>query len=164
MNFYEKVGKMAIGTRVRSLANVITQDAFKIYEAYGNELQPKWFPVFFALSHSEQNSVTQIAEYIGHSHVSVSKIVAELVKAGLVVEKVSSQDRRRSEVTLSTKGKAFARKIQHQYTDVLKAVEEISSQATHDLWAALQEWETLLNEKSMYERVLEIKRKRELKK
>src|SRR5260370_36357747 len=37
----------------------------------------------------------------------------------------------------------------------------MSSQATHDLWKALEEWEYLLDQQSLLNRVLEKKRQRE---
>ena len=45
--FFERVGRLALGSRVRFLAEVITRDAAQIFEAYGTELPPKWFPVYY---------------------------------------------------------------------------------------------------------------------
>ncbi len=161
MEFFKQVGKLALGSRVRFLADMITQDAFKIYSDYQTNLHPKWFPVFYVLSKSKGNSVTEIAQQIGHSHVSVSKIIAEMMKAGLIVEKSDLNDRRRTEITLSKKGKSIAQKIELQYKDVNAAIEEVSQQANHNLWAAIEEWEELLKQKSLYNRVIEKKKSRE---
>lgn len=161
MKFFDQVGKMAIGTRVRFLSETITQDAAEIYQTYGTDLNPKWFPVFYVLSKSSDESVTSIAEQIGHSHASVSKITTEMAKAGLILEKTDAKDRRRTKVALSKKGKEIATKIEDQYADVNSAIEEISSQATHNLWAAIEEWEYLLGQKSLRQRVLDKKKQRE---
>lgn len=161
MNFFDQVGKVALGSRVRFLADKISEDAAEIYSAYGNDLQPKWFPVFYVLSKSGPNTVTGIAESIGHSHPSVSKILVEMSRAGLVTEKTDPEDRRRTRVALSKKGQEIALNMESQYTDVNAAIEEVSAQATHNLWAAIGEWEYLLGEKSLRDRVLEKKRERE---
>ena len=50
MNFYNKTGKMALGSRLRRLSELITEQAGKVYSLYDIEMQPKWFPVFYALS------------------------------------------------------------------------------------------------------------------
>jgi len=104
MSFFEETGKMAIGSRLRMLTDKITEDALQIYSLYGVELQPKWFPVFHALSQAD-NTITAIAQSIGHSHPSVSKIVSEMAKAGIVTEKKDKADGRRNLVSLSPKGK-----------------------------------------------------------
>src|SRR5258708_5436030 len=92
MRFFDEVGKMALGTRVRFLGEKIGLDAREIYKTYGVALEPKWFPVFFVLSKDASRSITSIAEEVGHSHVSVSKIVTEMSRAGLLIERGDPKD------------------------------------------------------------------------
>jgi len=161
MSFFENAGKKAIGSRLRLLSEKITADAAEIYRLYDIDMTPKWFPVFYILSQQGPQSVTAIAREIGYSHVAVSKVVREMVKAGYVAEKSDAQDGRRNVVELSATGRSVDDKIKDQYVDVQRAVEEISDQATHDLWRAMGEWEYLLNQKSLLRRVIDEKRKRE---
>lgn len=158
---YAKAGKKAIGSRVRLLADIITADAAKIYALYNIDIAPKWFPVFYVLSYNGPTAITEIAREIGQSHVSVSKIIREMSKAGLVSEKSDASDGRRNVQKLTSRGKALAEKIKDQYEDVQFAVEDIGRQATHDLWEAIGEWEYLLEQKSLLKRVADAKRMRE---
>ena len=164
MDFFNQVGKIAIGSRLRLLTEKITEDAGKIYNLYGIDMQPKWFPVYYALSNGEAKSVTVIAKEIGHSHPSVSKIVREMAKAGFVQEKKDKDDGRRNVVELSATGKEVSEKIKDQYTDLNNAINDLSSQALNDLWEAIGEWEYLLEQKNLYRRVLEQKKQRESEK
>lgn len=161
MTFYDEVGKIALGSRVRSLGDRIGAEAAEIYRVYGTNLHPKWFPVFYVLSKTEKSTVTAIASHIGHSHPSVSKIVGEMSSAGLVSEKTDSKDRRSTLIGLSRKGRSVARLMEDQYADVTSAIEEMSSEATHGLWEALEEWDRLLSRQSLRDRVLEKKKIRE---
>lgn len=161
MKFFDDIGKIALGSRIRFLGDKFTSDAATIYEAYGTDLQPKWFPVFYVLSQKENQTASSIAQEIGHSHVSVGKILGEMSKAGLILEKSDKDDRRRTIVTLSKRGEEISTKIEIQYTDVATAIEQVSSESPHDLWAALEEWERLLSQKSLAQRVLEVKKQRE---
>ncbi|WP_212003048.1 GNAT family N-acetyltransferase [Chitinophaga sp. HK235] len=161
MNFFDTVGKMAIGSRLRLLTDKITEDAAQIYDTYAVNMQPKWFPVFYVLSRGEQKTITEIAREIGHSHVSVSKIVREMAGKGLVKEKKDKADGRRTMISLSTKGMDMNTRIADQYTDVNNAIEELSAQAQHDLWKAIEEWEFLLEQKSLLRRVQEQRKQRE---
>lgn len=163
MDFFNKTGKLAIGSRLRMLTDNIIDNASKIYQLYGTELKVKWFPVFFVLSDGEPRTITSIAEEIGHSHPSVCKITREMSDKGLVIEQKDPTDGRRNMIELSAKGKAIAVKITDQYTDISNAIEKISHQATHDLWLAIEEWEYLLSEKSLLRRVEEEKKSRESK-
>ncbi|WP_373998449.1 GNAT family N-acetyltransferase [Bdellovibrio bacteriovorus] len=161
MKIFEQLGRVALGTRVRFFGEKIADDATKIYSLYDIDMNPKWFPVFYVLSQDEERTITSIADEIGHSHASVSKIVKEMMKARLILEKTSRQDKRRTLVSLSKSGQDMARKIEAQYLDVKAAVEELSAQSKNDLWKALEEWEYLFAQKSLFARVAEQKKKRE---
>jgi len=161
MDFYNNAGKMALGSRLRRLSEQITEDAGQVYKMYNVSLQPKWFPVFHALSQGQDKTITAIAEEIGHSHPSVSTIIKEMIKQGIVVEKKDKLDGRKTVVALSKKGKEVVNTIAPQYVDVTNAIEEALSQTRYDLWKAIEEWEFLLNQKSLLRRVQEQKKLRE---
>ncbi len=164
MDFFNKTGKMALGSRLRLLTAKITDDAAKIYELYNIEFSPKWFPVFFVLAEDGEQTITEIATEICHSQPSVTKIIKEMAKAGLVKDNLKSNDKRRNVVGLTEKGKEFAQKIiKVQCADIDVAIEGVIAEATHNLWEAIEEWEFLLNKKSLYRRVQEQKKLRESK-
>lgn len=159
-DFFHQTGKAAIGSRLRMLNDKITDDAAKIYQLNGIDLQPKWFPVFYLLS-TGSFTITDMAQQIGHSHPSVSKMVSEMAKKGLVVESKDENDGRRNVVSLSETGKAYSKKLDVQLLDVNQAVEDILENTRHNLWEAIKEWEFMLEQKSMLRRVQELKKARE---
>jgi DNA-binding MarR family transcriptional regulator/predicted GNAT family N-acyltransferase len=161
MNFYDKIGKIAIGSRLRLLSEQMTTEAAQIYKMYGVELHPKWFPVYYALADGGAKTITAIAKEIGHSHPSVSKIAAEMRKAGLVVEQKDETDKRRNQICLSDEGKIITEKIQNQYLDVNEAIEKLMAQTQQNLWEAIGEWEFLLGQQSLAARVKAAKKQRE---
>lgn len=163
MDFFEKTGKMALGSRLRLMTAKVTEDASQIYELYDVTFSPKWFPVFFILSEDGEKTITEIANEIGHSQPSVTKIIKEMTAATLVQVNLNSDDKRRNVVALTTKGIKLSEKISLQYKDVDLAIESIINEATHNLWEAIEEWEYILEQKSLFKRVLEQKKLRESK-
>ncbi|WP_404986019.1 GNAT family N-acetyltransferase [Chryseobacterium sp. M5] len=165
MEIFNRTGKMALGSRLRLLTSKVTEDAAQIYELYNIEgFSPKWFTVFFVLSETEEITITEIAKEIGHSQPSVTKIIKEMTKAGLVNDKLNSNDKRRNVVGLTTEGISLAKKmIEEQCADIDVAIDEIISEATNNLWEALAEWEYLLEQKSLLKRVKDQKKLRESK-
>ncbi|MEM9000357.1 MAG: bifunctional helix-turn-helix transcriptional regulator/GNAT family N-acetyltransferase [Bacteroidota bacterium] len=163
MDFFAKVGKIALGTRLRALSESVTADAAQLYALYGVALKPKWFPVFYVLStqHSTK-SVTEIAQDIGHSHPSVIQIIREMSAHGLVIETKDVSDGRKNNIALSAKGMQVQAHIKHQYTDVNNAIEEALGQTQHNIWLAMEEFEFLLQQKSLFQRVVAQKKKREM--
>ncbi|WP_159473441.1 bifunctional helix-turn-helix transcriptional regulator/GNAT family N-acetyltransferase [Dyadobacter sp. 3J3] len=161
MKFFNQIGKMALGSRLRMLTEKITEDAAQVYQLYDIDMQPKWFPVFYVLSKGEEKTITAIAKEIGHSHPSVSKIISEMSKKGFVIEKKDETDGRRNVVCLSEKGIQVTHQIEDQYIDVASAIDEISAQTRNDLWKAIEEWEFVLEQKTLLRRVQEQKKLRE---
>jgi len=158
---FDKIGEMALGSRLRVLSETITKDAKRIYELYNNKLKPKWFPVFYYLSERQkERSITEIANAINHTHPSVIKIVKEMSASGLVLQKKDKTDKRKNNIVLTQKGKDLSVQIQEQYRDVSIAIKKTLLQSNHNLWIAIQEFEYLLEQKSIYERVLEQKKVR----
>ena len=161
MDFYSRIGVMALGSRLRRLGDRMAEDAAQIYKLYGNEIQPRWFPVLYVLSEREEQSVTAIAEEIGHSHVSVSQIVKEMLQSGYVRLKKQKSDGRKTFVALSRKGQTALASMKDQYADVREAVQNLQSEAGVDLWQALAACEDRLSRESLYDRVQREKKKRQ---
>ena len=161
MDFFDRTGPMAIGSRLRMLTDKITGDAAAIYRMYGVDIKPKWFPVFFVLSQGEAKTITAIAREIGHSHPSVSHIVREIAARGLITETKDEADGRRNVVRLSDEGEKTARILEEQCRDVAAAIDRLNEQTENDLWQAIGEWENLLSAQPLLQRVQEEKRTRE---
>ena len=161
MDLFEKTGKMALGSRLRLFTARVTDDAARIYEQYQIDFTPKWFPVFFVLAEGNEKTITEIAGEIGHSQPSVSKIVREMIVAGLLKENQKSPDKRRNVIALSKKGKSIAERLNQQCADVDAAIEGVIAEARHNLWEALAEWEYLLDQKPLLKRVQEQRKQRE---
>ena len=158
---FEQTGKMALGSRLRLFTSRITDDAAKIYEFYQIDFAPKWFPVLFVLSKGKGKTITKIAKEIGHSQPSVSKITSEMISAGLIKENQKSTDKRQNMVALTKKGLEISDRIALQSKDVDLAIDGIIAQARHNLWEALSEWEYLLDQQSLLERVQQQRKLRE---
>lgn len=163
MDFYDRTGKMALGSRLRRLSDQVTEQASAIYDLYQVDLQPKWFPVFYSLWEGNEKAIMDIAREIGHTHPSVSQIVREMAAKGYVMEKKGAEDGRKNFVALSETGWALAEKMEEQLLDVTSAIEKAMTETHHDLWKAMGEWEFLLEQKSLLRRVQEEKKIREAK-
>jgi DNA-binding MarR family transcriptional regulator/GNAT superfamily N-acetyltransferase len=165
MNFFDKTGKMALGSRLRLLSARITDEAAQIYTLYGAaDFSPKWFPVFFVLAREGEKTITEIALEIGHSQPSVTKIIKEMAKAELVKNNLQTTDKRKNRVCLTDKGAALAeRMLQEQCVDIEAAIDGIIAESTHNLWEAMAEWSFLLDQKSLLKRVQEQRKRRESK-
>lgn len=152
--FFKKAGTMAIGTRLRMLSERVTKESEALFALEGVELKPKWFGVFFTLSHADNPmTITTIAQELGYAHPSVISIVKEMKKNDLIVEEKDKNDGRKIILTLSTKARKMADIVDEQCIDVKSAIDKMLEKTTHDLWVAIEEFEKLLDEESIEQRV-----------
>ena len=158
---FQKTGVMAIGSRLRILGERMGRESEKIFALYEVDIKPKWYPVVFSLLDEESKTITSIANEIGHSHVSVVKIVKEMSTAGLINEQKDSRDKRKTNLTLSRHAKEVLKGLDQQTADVTLAMEKMTEEMEHNIWLALDEFEALFDAESTYSRVLDVKRARE---
>ncbi|MBX7536146.1 MarR family transcriptional regulator [Qipengyuania sp. GH1] len=131
----EAYGAFAIGGRLRRLSDRIDRDAKSIYEKIGVQFEQRWFPVFNCLRAGEALNVTEIADRLGLSHVSVSVIRKSLENAELVTSKVDENDGRRSVLTLTAKGKALSEELGPLFSALDLAAAELNKEAGNAITA-----------------------------
>jgi DNA-binding MarR family transcriptional regulator/N-acetylglutamate synthase-like GNAT family acetyltransferase len=161
MDFYDRQGPVALGSRLRRLGDWMAEEAARVYQAYETPLQPRWYPVFQVLAEKGRAAVTEIAGEVGHTHASVSQIIAQMRRRGFVTLRRSSQDGRSTVVSLSPRGRAAVPRIREQCRDVSGAVSALLQESGGTLWTALAAFEGALRSRSLVERTLEIRRSRE---
>ncbi|QKZ14281.1 bifunctional helix-turn-helix transcriptional regulator/GNAT family N-acetyltransferase [Spirosoma sp. KUDC1026] len=161
MNFFQKTGPLALGSRLRQMSERLTQEATKVYALYGVATEPRWFPVVYALTQQDSQSVAQLAETIGQSQASVSQVIKEMNQRGFVTISKSADDGRKTIITLTDQARQQLPALQHQLTDVGNAVDDMLTQTQHNIWMALDELDYLLAQQSLFERVNEHRKQRE---
>ena len=161
MDFFDNIGPVAIGTRLRAMAETITRSGADIYALYDVDIKPKWFPVVMSLADGSSKTIGEMAANIGQTHASISTMVKEMKKAGVIEDAKDNKDQRQTMVQLSPKGVKIVDSLSVQLKDVEAAVSDILSESEHNLWEALADWERLLSKKSLLERTAEIKNERE---
>lgn len=158
MDFFERTGVMALGSRLRRLSDRITRDSAKTYDMQGLEFEPRWFPVFFVLSKEGPTPVSALAEKIGQSHASVSQIARQMKKTGLIRKQRSTADGRQTVLQLTEKGADLVGPMEELYRHVENGVIDLLSETEHHIWQAINDLEKALDRKDLFSRVRDIKR------
>lgn len=161
MRFYSLVGRTALGSRLRRLADTVTREAGAIFDLYGVDLDPRWFPVFYMLANTEDAAITELARDIGQSHAAVSQVVRAMVRRGLVKTERSARDSRVTCASLTEKGRSLIDRLDVQCRDVDEAVRGLFEDAGVDFWSALEAVDAELERTSMVQRVRDVRKQRE---
>ena len=161
MKLYELAGPMALGSRLRQFGERLMNDAEQIYAAYGVEIDPRWFPVFYMLNAKECASITELANDVGQTHPAVSQVVRMMTDRDIATTQKCTDDGRVNKVALTPKGKKIAERLTEQCQDVNAAVDGIFQRTGSHLWSDLDALERELEEHSMYEMVMAVRKERE---
>ena len=161
MDFYDRVGIIGLGSRLRRLSETITRDSTEVYKLQGIDFEPKWWPVFYVLYKDGACSVKEIAEKIGHSHPSISQLTRGMVKRGIVKAEKDKADGRITLLSLTREGLDLVPGLEELYVDVQKAVDNLLQESYHDFWKAIHDIEYALAQKGLLKRVKQAKKERE---
>lgn len=153
MDTVKQLGELALGSRLKRLSDEIMKDGKKIYASNKIDFEPKWFPVYYAISQADQMTVTEIADEIGFKHPSVSQLVKELEKNDLVISSANEKDARKRNLMLSAKGRALLPSIESIWSDISNALNEMIGNHTHNILCAIEQCEDDFEEIPMYDRV-----------
>ena len=96
--------------RLSYLTNMISQDLAKLYTEKHGIAHTEW-RVMAVLGISSGVSAAFVAEKTAMDKVAVSRAINNMIKAGLVSREFASEDKRRSQLSLSAHGQKTYEKI-----------------------------------------------------
>lgn len=155
MEFYQSVGYLLFGTRLKRLSESFLKDVNRIYRSHKIRFDASWFPVFYLLSENEEVSIRNISDALRISHSAASQLVSNLQQKGLVKSVVSKEDARHKVVTFTAKGERLLQQVQPVWNALKEAMEELGNESGEGkkMLAALIAFENSLQQQSVYERI-----------
>lgn len=155
MNFYQSLGFLFFGTRLKRLSEAFLNDINKVYKKHKISFDASWFPVFYLLAEDGEVSIRAISNELRISHSAASQMVSSLQQKGFIKSTVSKKDARHKVVTFTAKGQKLLQKVQPVWNALQQAMEELSSETVQSkkILEALTAMENNLQKKSVFERV-----------
>lgn len=147
MDLISELGALAWGSRLKRLSDLIMKQAVEVYQSYGIDFEPKWFPLFYLLSQKQEMGIMEIAEKLNVTHPAVIQVAKELEKKGWVTSQKSGEDGRKRILKLTQKGLDFLPQLQGIWQDIRAVNEDLLNNRTHLLLPAVEELEQVLSEK-----------------
>jgi DNA-binding MarR family transcriptional regulator len=125
MNFYESLGHLVLGSRLRRLSEAFLSEINKTYQAAGIEFDASWFPVFYLLSKNGSLSIKELSDITGVSHPAASQLVTNLKSKKLLKTTTCTDDGRRQLVQLTKAGHALLERILPVWEALSLTMEEL---------------------------------------
>ncbi|GAA4827788.1 MarR family winged helix-turn-helix transcriptional regulator [Algivirga pacifica] len=156
MNFYQDLGALIFGSRLRRLSERFLAEVNKIYQEEGVPFDASWFPVFYLLDQKNHISLIEISDKLEVSHSAISQLISNLEKKGLVQMEKDPDDGRRRLITLTDEGKVMKNQVRKIWVHLQETMDELLTEGEHSkhLLNGLSEIEKSMEERPLYERVL----------
>lgn len=122
-DFLEELGALALGGRLKRLADALMQDGSRIYEQVHPGFQARWFAVFSYLYKKGPTSITGLAKGLGVSHPGINKIADELIKVRLVAPYRDRNDKRKRVLALTSYGRQKYQLLEPTLRDIRQALQ-----------------------------------------
>ncbi len=156
MDIFNKLGELALGSRLKRLSDQIMKDGSKVYQNNDINFEPKWFPVFYLLSEHAPLGVTEMSKYLEVSHAAVSQVARELLNRKLVTAIRDENDGRKRLLSLSPKGKDLLPRIREIWNDIAIGIHEMLNSHQTNIIDAIREVEMSFSHQSLDQRVAAI--------
>lgn len=148
------LGHVALGSRLKRLAERILADATAILDQAGLPIQPSHLALLAALDRYGPMSISEAVATVGFSQPAMTRTVAALRAACLITTDQDPGDARAKQIDLTNAGRAILAKTQeHVWPKVSAAVSDLTGGREQELLALLTLFETHLAERSMLQRV-----------
>tara|TARA_R110000823_G_scaffold115528_2_gene238269 strand:- start:453 stop:1430 length:978 start_codon:yes stop_codon:yes gene_type:complete len=149
----QDLGYLALGSRLKRLAERLQADAAQIFEQNCFVTQPSHFPLLAALDRYGPLTVSEAVSALGVSQPAVTRSLVGLVDMGLAETTISETDRRQKSIALTQAGiDAVARMKREVWPHVARAAEELAAGPDASLLDQIARIEAAFDEKSLSER------------
>ncbi len=157
MNFYQDLGFLIMGTRMKRLSDTFLQDVNRFYQSKDIEFDASWFPIFYLLGRKKELSIREIANTLQVTHSAVSQLVTSLQQKGYLTVKASKTDRRAKVVTLSARGTQRLLQVQPIWLTLQHAMQQMAEETPvlQQFLSSLSEIENALADQSLFSRMEE---------
>ena len=148
-----KLGALALGSRLRRLADTLYRQAAASLQAERIDLAPNHIPVLMTLYETGSMSVAGLARALQTSQPGVTRMLSDLKRKGLVDLQKSRRDQRQSVISLTPNGTQLMAELSTDYCHrIAAAATELFAPHAPNFLEQLAQIETELAKQSLTER------------
>lgn len=128
MDFYQSLGYLIFGSRLRRLSEYYIGELNKVYQSLDIPFDTSWFPFFYIFSTSKEIALVDLANQLQISHSSVSQMINNLKQKKLVKTIKAKNDGRKQLVKLTPEGILLLNEIKPIWTAITESMTSIEEQ------------------------------------
>lgn len=143
-----------LGTRMRRLIEMLTNDMERVYAEQGIEFRTGHFYALYAIVKRGPLTINEVASLAGFSHSAVSQTIKKLVSLD-VLETRPTDDGRQKRVHLTPHGERVVERLRPTWVAIEAVVKDAIKEGGVDFLAAITGVESAFRRVSVYDRLQE---------
>ncbi|WP_017732670.1 bifunctional helix-turn-helix transcriptional regulator/GNAT family N-acetyltransferase [Nafulsella turpanensis] len=155
MSVFEELGPLALASRLKQLSETLSKEVSAVYQKLDISFEARWFTLFWTLKAQNALTITELAKELRQTHAAIVQLTNLLEKKGLLVSQKDKQDERRRRVSLSQKGLLLFKEVEPVLQAIEQANKDLLLLASPDFLGGIEMIEQALEEKPMYDRILD---------
>lgn len=155
MSVFEQLGPLALASRLKQLSETLSKEVSAVYQKLDIQFEARWFTFFWTLKEQKMLTITELSKELRQTHAAIVQLANLLEKKGLLTSHKDKQDERRRKVSLSQKGLLLFREVEPVLQAIEQANKDLLLLASPDFLGGVQMIEQALEEKPMYDRILD---------
>lgn len=153
-DYSRSMGGQALAARLRRLSERLDRDGTRVYAAHEIAFEQRWYGILRQLMMRGPVSVGEIAASLRISHASVSEARRSMEKAGIISAVSAPDDGRKRILHLTPAGEALCARLGPLWEAFNTVAEALNAEAG-DVVALLDRLDDALDQRSMYDRILD---------
>jgi len=152
-------GEFSLGSRLRLIREQLYGDVDRYYGEQKGPVKTRVYPVFHLLSTQGPQPIKLLAERAGFSHSAMSQTIKALSESNHVKQSLGADARERI-IELTKDGEALLKALQPHWKTIEAVKERIFAECTTHFMQALEQFESALENKSLYQRLQDTNQQR----
>ena len=152
-DFFDELGEIAIGSRLKRLGDRMVSEATAVYKHYGILFEPRWFPLCQLLLRRGPTGISDAAEQLGISQPAVSQFAKQLVAEELCEVRSDVEDARRRVLALTGTGRARLSDMEEMWDAFREAIVSLCIEEQIDIPSFLGVVEAAMDQASFLTRI-----------
>jgi len=154
MDKLHQIGGLGLASRLKRLSEKLSKDVTLVYKKQNIDFEARWFSIVYLLKEKSPMRITDLAHSLNISHTAVNQLASELIKKNYIRSGLLNSDDRVKLLYLTGEGKKLCVKLAPLWKVIKQANDELLATADGNLLEALENIESALEKKSMYERIM----------
>ena len=143
-----------LGSLLRALSASLDEGVEQLYRMQGESFRPRYFPVVRLLLEHDALRVGALADACGVSQPAMTQTLAAMRKDG-IVESTGGEDQRARLVSLTSRGRAQAARLQKYWSATARAAAQLEAECRTSLSAVARDYQAALQSKPFIDRIKE---------